>query len=141
MAQGEYEYFRCIKCGKAVERTSRLRCAACEANPEALRATIARHGPLVGWWARVYRGLPAWETTARRYAEKRMKYHRVTMEMAAMALRVYQVPLTAAALEREIDRREIGTARLVAQKEHVGVINEARRGIAELRAMLERARA
>jgi len=86
----------------------------------------------------LWRILPAWKAKARKYAEGRMLYHRAAMDMAATALKGQQRPLTAELLQREIDRREIGTARMAAHHERVEVIREARQGVIALRAMLKR---
>ena len=141
MAGSGLELFCCIGCGKTVARPGRLRCEACEADPAALRRTIAAHGPRASQWARLWRILPTWEVKARKYAEGRMLYHRAAMDMAATALKGQQRPLTAELLQREIDRREIGTARMAAHHERVEIIREARQGVIALRAMLERAQA
>lgn len=135
------ELFCCIGCGKTVERPGRLRCEACEADPAALRRTIAAHGPRASQWARLWRVLPAWEARARKYAENRMLYHRAAMDMAATALKGQQRPLTAELLQREIDRREIGAARMAAHHERPELIRKARQSVIELRDMLERVNA
>lgn len=70
-----------------------------------------------------------------------MLYRRTAMDMAAAALKGQQQPLTTELLQREIDRREIGTARMAAHHERPELIREARQSVIELRDMLERVNA
>ena len=83
----------------------------------------------------MWRYLPAWQEGAKTYAYARAIGHQARMFQAAKALQDQRKPLTVEGLTLEIDRREIGCARMVAHRERPEVIYEARQSVSVLREM------
>ena len=129
------DFFSCVCCGSRVSRPGAIKCQRCAASPKALRRVVEHHSPLASAWARMWRYLPSWQEGAKTYAYARAIGHQARMFQAAKALKDQRKPLTVEGLTLEIDRREIGCARMAAHRERPEVIYEARQSVSVLRAM------